>query len=119
MEAKVEVLLTTVNEGMPVKFRPCDLSKETQSLKLGMACGLDGIKSKCLRHLPRRTLAHLRNLFKHWFQLCHFLVPWKEAKLKTLPKPDRDQKFLQNVFLNVIHFALAKHATIYCDVLGW
>jgi hypothetical protein len=57
MEAKVAVLLTTV------KFQPCDLSKETQSLKLGKGCGLDSIKSKCLGHLPRRALAHLTTGF--------------------------------------------------------
>jgi hypothetical protein len=27
----------------PVKFQPCEVSKEIQSLKLGMACSIDGI----------------------------------------------------------------------------
>jgi hypothetical protein len=40
-----------------VDFRPCDF------LKLGRAYGFDGIPNECLRHLPRRPLVHLTNLF--------------------------------------------------------
>jgi hypothetical protein len=40
VEAQVETLLAGVSEDIPVYFRPCDISKEMQSLKLGKACGL-------------------------------------------------------------------------------
>jgi hypothetical protein len=43
VEAQVEVVLAAVSEDTPINFRPCDVSKEIQSLKLGMACGFDGI----------------------------------------------------------------------------
>jgi hypothetical protein len=43
LEARVQYLLNTVDENPPVKFRPCDVSKEIRSLKLGEACGNYGI----------------------------------------------------------------------------
>jgi hypothetical protein len=51
MEVIVEALLATVDEDIPVKFRPCEASKEIKSLKLGKACGFDDIPNECLRHL--------------------------------------------------------------------
>jgi hypothetical protein len=74
--ATVEVLLATVDEDMPVNFRPSDVSKEIQTLKLGKACGFDGIPHEYLRHLPRRPLVHLTHLFNHCLQLGHFPVTW-------------------------------------------
>jgi hypothetical protein len=35
MEATVQALLPTNDQGIPVKFRRCDISKEIQSLTLG------------------------------------------------------------------------------------
>jgi hypothetical protein len=58
VKAQVETLPATVGEDFPVNFRPCEVSKETQSLKLGKACSFDGIPNECLRHLPRRPLGH-------------------------------------------------------------
>jgi hypothetical protein len=43
VEAQVEALMGTVNEDFPVNFRPCEVSKEIQSLKLGKAFGFDGL----------------------------------------------------------------------------
>jgi hypothetical protein len=43
VEARVQPLVITVDENTPVKFRPCDVSKEFRSLKLGKACGINGI----------------------------------------------------------------------------
>jgi hypothetical protein len=43
VEAQVKVLLATGDKDTPVNFQPCDVSKETQSLKLWNACGFDGI----------------------------------------------------------------------------
>jgi hypothetical protein len=43
VEAQVQTPLTTVDESPPVKLRPCDVSKDIRSLKLGKACGIDGI----------------------------------------------------------------------------
>jgi hypothetical protein len=70
VEARIQALLTTVDETAPVKFRPCDVSKEIRSLKLGKACGIDDIPNECLRHLPRRSLVHITHLFNHCLRLC-------------------------------------------------
>jgi hypothetical protein len=79
----------------------CRLYKEdqrpAQTLKLGKACGFDGIPNECLRHLPRRTLANLTHLFNHCLGLGHFPAPWKEVKIITLLKPAKDPKFPQNL----------------------
>jgi hypothetical protein len=71
-EARVHALLTTVDENPPVKYPPCDVSKEILILKLGKACGIDGISNECLRHLPRRSLVHITHLLNHCLRLCHF-----------------------------------------------
>jgi hypothetical protein len=46
VEAQVQTLLATVYEDIPVNFRPCDVSKEIQSLKLGNASGFDVIPNE-------------------------------------------------------------------------
>jgi hypothetical protein len=83
----------------PVKFRHCDVSEEIKSLALGKACDFYCIPNECLRHLPRRPLIHLTYFFNHYFRLCHFPVPWKEAKVVTLPMPSKDPTFPQNLLL--------------------
>jgi hypothetical protein len=62
VEARVQTLLETVDNDPPKRIRPCDLQKLINSLKLRNACGIDGIPNDCLRHLPRRPLAHLTHL---------------------------------------------------------
>jgi hypothetical protein len=66
-------------------------------LKLRKACGIDDIPNECLRHLPRRPLVHLTHLINHCLRLSHFPNPWKEAKLITSPKSDKDPKLPQNL----------------------
>jgi hypothetical protein len=97
VEAKIQAVLNTVGEAPLGKFRPSDVSKEIRSLKLGKACGLDGIPDECLRHFPRRPLVYLTLLFTHCFRLCHFPASWKEAKIITLPKPGKDPNFPPNL----------------------
>jgi hypothetical protein len=38
VEAHCRGLVATEDEDIPVNFQPCDVSKETQSLKLASAC---------------------------------------------------------------------------------
>jgi hypothetical protein len=68
-------------------------------LKLRKACEPDGISNECLLHLSRRPLVHLTLLFDQCFRVSHFLKPWQEAKVITLPKPSKDPKFPQNLCL--------------------
>jgi hypothetical protein len=96
VEARIQALLTTVEENPSVKFRPCEVSKEIRSLKVGKACGIDGIPNEWLRHLPR-SLVHITHLYNHCLRLCHFPASWKEAKIIALPKPGKNPKFPQNL----------------------
>jgi hypothetical protein len=97
VEARVQVLLETVDNNPPQRIRPCALQKLIKSLKLRKACGIDGIPIECITHLPRWPLVHITHLFNHCLRLCHFPNPWKEAKVITLPKPGKDPKFPLNL----------------------
>jgi hypothetical protein len=97
VEARVQAVLKAEGNEPPERIRPCDLLKLLNSLKLGKACGIDGIPTECLRLLPRRPLVHLTHLFNHCIRLKHFPTPWKEAKVIALPKPGKDPKFPQNL----------------------
>jgi hypothetical protein len=91
----VQVLLPLAGDTALEKTRPCDKEKLVKTLKLGKACGFDGIPNECLGDLPRRPLVHLTHLFNHCLRLSHFPKPWKEVI--TLPKPHKDPKFPQNL----------------------
>jgi hypothetical protein len=94
---RVLVLVASTNDNPLGKVGPCDTLKVVNSLKLGKACGLDGIPNECLRHLPKRPLVRLTHLFNHGLRLSHFPESWKEAKVITLPEPGQDPKFPQNI----------------------
>jgi hypothetical protein len=97
VEARVHVLLNTIDNSSPQKIRPCDLKKLTNSLKLKKACRIDGIPNECFRHLPRRPLVHFTHLFNHCFRLPHFPQSWEEAKIITLQQTGKDPKFPENL----------------------
>jgi hypothetical protein len=113
VEARVQALLISADGKSSVKFRPCDVSKEIRSIKLGKACGIDGIPNKYLRNLPRRPLVHKTHLFIHCLQLCHFPAPWKEAEIIALPKCPQNLRLsrllsttgkpFDNVILRLLH----------------
>lgn len=42
-----EALLATVFVDIPINFQACNVSKGTQSLKLGKACGIDDDPNEC------------------------------------------------------------------------
>jgi hypothetical protein len=96
VEAQVEALLFTVYEDIPIRFRTCDVSKEIQFLKLGKARGFDYNRNEYLKHLPRRSLVHLTDLFNHCIRLDNFPELWKEAKIIILRKSGKDPKFPLN-----------------------
>jgi hypothetical protein len=99
VEAQVQALFETMDDSPPKKVRLCDVLKLINCLQLTKACGIHGIPNECLRHLPRSPLVHLTQLFNHYFWLSHFPTSWKKAKVITLPKPGKDPKFPQNLWL--------------------
>jgi hypothetical protein len=104
----VQALQTTVDENPPVKFRPCDVSKEIRFLKLGKVCFIDGIPNESLRHLPR-SLVHVTHLFNHCLRLCHFPASWEEAKVIALPKAGKNPKFPDNLRPISLKSTTSKH----------
>jgi hypothetical protein len=95
--ARVQALLEAVDNKLPERKRPRDLQKSIHSLKLRKSCGIDGIPSECLRHLPRRPLGHFTHLFNLCRELSNFPKSWKETKVITLPKAGKDPKFPKNL----------------------
>jgi hypothetical protein len=96
-EWRVEAIGQDLPKQPPERIRRCDVQKFINTLKLRKACGIDGIPNECLRHLPRRPLVHLTQLYNHCIRLSHFPESWKEAKVITLPKSGKDKKFPQDL----------------------
>jgi hypothetical protein len=97
VETTVQALLASVSRTPLGKVRPCDIHNLANSLKLTEACGLDGIPNESLRHLPRRPLVSLTQLFNHCLRLPYFPKRWKKAKVITLPKHGKNPNFPQNL----------------------
>jgi hypothetical protein len=96
VEATVQALIVAVVNDPREKVRPCDL-QIISSLQFKKACGIDGIRNECLRHLPRRPLVNLTHLINHCIRLSHFPATWKEVKEVALPKSGKVPKFRQNL----------------------
>jgi hypothetical protein len=68
VEARIQALLTTVDENSSIKFRSCYILKIIKTLKMEQARGFSSFPNECFRNLPRRPLsfiAFLRSLFPH------------------------------------------------------
>jgi hypothetical protein len=98
--ASVKDMLTTVDEDIPVKFRPCDVSKETESTKLGKASAFDSNPNECLRHLPRRTPLYLITVF-----IWSLPAPWKEAGNKPCRNVASNQNILKENVRPISHLS--------------
>jgi hypothetical protein len=91
-EATVQALLEAVDYPLE-RVSSCDVQKLIKYLKLRKACEIDDIPNECVRHLPTKSLVHPTHLINHCIQLSLFPKSWKEAKIRTLPKPGKDPKF--------------------------
>jgi hypothetical protein len=67
VEARVQALLRDADSDPPERIWPCDLQNLINSLTLKKACGIDGVRNECLRHLPKRPLVHLTHLINTAF----------------------------------------------------
>jgi hypothetical protein len=89
VDARVQALLTIVDENPPVKFQKGG-TKEIRSLKLGKDSGIDGISNECLTNLQRKPSVYSTHLFNHCLRLHHFPASWKEVKTIALQKPGKN-----------------------------
>jgi hypothetical protein len=64
-----------------------EVKRKLLTLKLRSAPGK--ITPLMLRHLSRKTLTHLTNLFNHLLRLGHFPTCWKKAKVVPITKPNK------------------------------
>jgi hypothetical protein len=81
VETTVQALLASVDSTPLWEVRPFDTYKLANTLKLQIACGLNGIPNECLRHLPRRPLVHLTHLFSTAFGCPIFQSLERKRKL--------------------------------------
>jgi len=63
-----------------------EVKRKILSLKLRSA---PGITPLMLRHLSRKALTYLTQLFNHLLRLGHFPAIWKRAKVIPVPKPNK------------------------------
>jgi hypothetical protein len=80
VEVGVQALLEAVDNKPFERIGPYGLQKLINSLKLGKARGIGDIPNECLRHLPRRPLVHLTNLFNHCHWLSFFQILGRKVK---------------------------------------
>jgi len=66
-----------------------EVKRKILSLKLRSAPGNDGVTPMMLRHLSRKALTHLTQLFNHLLWLGYFPTNWKRAKVVPIPKPNK------------------------------
>ena len=68
-----------------------------KNLKSNCAFGTDKIPNLALKHLPRRPLIHLLNIFKFCIKFNYFPEIWKTAKIIMLPKAGKDTSIPDNL----------------------
>jgi len=91
VKSGVQALLVAVNNSPPERVRICDVQTLTNSLKLSMDRGTDGVQNESLRYLPRRPLFQTFNIFS--VGICS--VTLEGSKVITLTKSSMDPKFTQ------------------------
>jgi hypothetical protein len=68
-------------------------SKKKYNLKLGRACGFDGIADECIQQIPRRPLVYVKYLFNQCLRLDNSLAPRKETEVTILRTIGKGPKF--------------------------
>lgn len=69
---------------------PQEVRQIIKTLKTNKATGPDGIPTKALKQLPRKSIVHLTKIYNACLKYSHFPTQWKEATIITLPKPGKD-----------------------------
>jgi hypothetical protein len=75
-------------------------------MKVGKACGIDGIPNECHRHLQEDHCTF--DTFTSAFNILIFQVFGRFAEVITILKPSKDPKFPQNLCLISLLSAMGK-----------
>jgi hypothetical protein len=65
IDFQIEALLATVDEDIPVNFQHCEVSKGILFLKIGKACGFDGIP-KNVSGIFQDDLLSVKHIYSTW-----------------------------------------------------
>ena len=87
-EAKSEAINNCNDEIFP--FSPEELTSALKHVKMGKACGLDGISAEMILHFGPKTLEWLRSLFNSCALSKNLPKIWRKAKVVSLLKPEKD-----------------------------
>ena len=68
-----------------------------RNLKIKSAPDTDKIPNIALKHLPKRPLIHLLNIYKYCIKFNYFPQIWKNVKIIMLPKPGKDPTIPDNL----------------------
>ena len=90
---RVELFLHSHSPMIMPNITISDLRGLIKNLKSTIAPGADKIPNEALKHLQRRPLIHLLNIFKYCIKFNYFPAIWKIAKITMLPKPGNDPPF--------------------------
>ena len=94
---RVETILSSNFPMIMPDIKISELRGLIKNLKSNCAPGTDKIPNIALKHLNRRPLLHLLNIYKYCFKYNYFPEIWKIAKVVMLPKPGKDQSIPNNL----------------------
>jgi len=72
---------------------PYEVRRKIFLLKPRASPGADGITSVLLRHLSKKALIFLTNIFNHLLRMSHFPSAWKRATVIPIPKPNKPPSY--------------------------
>ncbi len=81
--------LDHINKLDTINITPNEVGKVLKSLKLGKACGNDGINNKVLKELHEELSIPLSTLFNHSIEHAIMPTKWKEANVTPIFKKRR------------------------------
>jgi hypothetical protein len=70
--------------------KPDEVHEVIRGLKVGRAPGPNGIPNTALKHLPRRAVSLLVQIFNAILLTHHFSSLWKHAQVTCILKPGKD-----------------------------
>lgn len=70
--------------------KPHEVHKIIRNLNNRKSPGDDAIKNITIKHLPKKGIVYLTQIYRACFRLSYFPNEWKHAKIIAIPKPGKD-----------------------------